>query len=448
MTEDDKGKLSYSLPGQPRRSSPRYSLRRQVFLKCRQWPDFEEVFTENIGTHSLLVFITGEPPEVDEEVLLRIPDAEGEPRELGGCVVRVETDPSEGGRTGVAIRIGGSAPQPMVGLINDPAQRPSAQSVAASRRGRVGGSPQRAESPKPLERPPSQGRPPGPPIPPRPGAPRPPPPPPPPGALKMPRPPTGPNPPLPRTAIPAEEGAESDCRLAPGAERTPLSDRLEVDLDDDLDLSDEGGSRSEGVRASDPIELDLDDLSEELEADRGSEPPGVDEAEESGARAAGAVQERTTPVGEGPPTPRPSPRPAVEALRPSALPEDQQSLRQINVRTRHQFRPAPAVIGRAEAPMVGIDFGTTYSKVAVVTDGEVVLVEDTTSQSSARTAVPSTVAYFPDGKSVVGDNARELLATDPSQVIGSVKRVMGLTYSESVGQWALGITGLHEPSGA
>ena len=88
--------------------------------------------------------------------------------------------------------------------------------------------------------------------------------------------------------------------------------------------------------------------------------------------------------------------------------------------------------------MVGIDFGTTYSKVAIVDQGEVYLVEDKASKASSRTAIPSAVAFRPDGQVLVGDPAREMLATDPSTVITSVKRVMGLSYSDPLANGLLG----------
>jgi molecular chaperone DnaK len=102
------------------------------------------------------------------------------------------------------------------------------------------------------------------------------------------------------------------------------------------------------------------------------------------------------------------------------------------------LRQAPAVVGRADAPIVGIDFGTTYSKVALVHEGEVVLVEDEASKSSSRAAIPSAVAFLPGGSGLVGDPARELLATAPHAVITSVKRVMGLTFSDPLANGLLG----------
>jgi molecular chaperone DnaK len=85
---------------------------------------------------------------------------------------------------------------------------------------------------------------------------------------------------------------------------------------------------------------------------------------------------------------------------------------------------------RAKAPVVGIDFGTTYSKVALFENGEVTLIDDRSSSSSTRASVPSVVAYRPDGTVLVGERAQELLAVDPSTVISSVKRVMGLSFSD------------------
>lgn len=100
--------------------------------------------------------------------------------------------------------------------------------------------------------------------------------------------------------------------------------------------------------------------------------------------------------------------------------------------------PGPAVIGRA-APIVGLDFGTTYSKIGVVLSGEVVLIEEDGCQAANPAAVPSVVAYPKDGSPpVVGHQARDYQAHDPSCVVLSAKRVMGRRFHDPVVNGVLG----------
>lgn len=100
--------------------------------------------------------------------------------------------------------------------------------------------------------------------------------------------------------------------------------------------------------------------------------------------------------------------------------------------------PSTTRARRSKAPVVGIDFGTTYSKVAIYDNGEVILVEDTKSTSSTRASVPSVVAFQSGGRHVVGERAQELLAVDPTTVISSVKRAMGLKFSDPLANGILG----------
>jgi molecular chaperone DnaK len=87
---------------------------------------------------------------------------------------------------------------------------------------------------------------------------------------------------------------------------------------------------------------------------------------------------------------------------------------------------------------VGIDFGTTYSKVAVYDRGEVVLIEDLSSNSATRASVPSVVGFHRNGSHVVGEPAQDLLTVDPRSVVYSVKRVMGLKHSDPLANGLLG----------
>jgi len=70
---------------------------------------------------------------------------------------------------------------------------------------------------------------------------------------------------------------------------------------------------------------------------------------------------------------------------------------------------------------VGIDLGTTNSVVAIARDGRPAALHDET----GRAMVPSVVAYPETGGVKVGDQARELMAREPRNVVSSVKRLMG-----------------------
>src|SRR6185437_1827789 len=69
---------------------------------------------------------------------------------------------------------------------------------------------------------------------------------------------------------------------------------------------------------------------------------------------------------------------------------------------------------------VGIDLGTTHSLVATVRSGAAEVIAD----ERDRPLLPSIVRYLPDGRPVVGYEARDAQADDPSNTIVSVKRFM------------------------
>ncbi|MEM6397675.1 MAG: Fe-S protein assembly chaperone HscA [Bacteroidota bacterium] len=79
--------------------------------------------------------------------------------------------------------------------------------------------------------------------------------------------------------------------------------------------------------------------------------------------------------------------------------------------------------------IVGIDLGTTNSLVAYVNDGSV---EAVAGKGGERVLVPSIVHFAEDGEIVVGDDARDFLATAPERTIYSVKRLMGKSYQDVV----------------
>lgn len=75
--------------------------------------------------------------------------------------------------------------------------------------------------------------------------------------------------------------------------------------------------------------------------------------------------------------------------------------------------------------IIGIDLGTTNSCVAVVENGQPVIVPNS---SGARTT-PSVVAFTKKGERLVGDVARRQAATNPDRTISSVKRELGTDWS-------------------
>ena len=70
---------------------------------------------------------------------------------------------------------------------------------------------------------------------------------------------------------------------------------------------------------------------------------------------------------------------------------------------------------------VGIDLGTTNSVVAVSSESQPEVLRD----PDGTALMPSVVAYAPDGSSIVGGMAKNLLLDRPDSVVGSIKRLMG-----------------------
>ncbi len=77
-----------------------------------------------------------------------------------------------------------------------------------------------------------------------------------------------------------------------------------------------------------------------------------------------------------------------------------------------------------EMAIVGIDLGTTNSCVAVVREGEPVVIP---SAEGART-IPSIVAFLPSGERLVGHVARRQAQQNPKDTVFAVKRLMGRRY--------------------
>jgi actin-like ATPase involved in cell morphogenesis len=77
-------------------------------------------------------------------------------------------------------------------------------------------------------------------------------------------------------------------------------------------------------------------------------------------------------------------------------------------------------------PVVGMDFGTTHSSVAVYRDEMVSVVQ----AQSGLWDIPSVVGFTEGGEAVVGTEARELLIIDPAHAIASPKRLLGRLYTQ------------------
>jgi molecular chaperone DnaK len=75
-------------------------------------------------------------------------------------------------------------------------------------------------------------------------------------------------------------------------------------------------------------------------------------------------------------------------------------------------------------PVVAIDFGTSYSSVAVLKDEAPVLLPRPVG------SIPSMVGVREDGFTVVGDEARQMRVADPTNVLASPKRLLGRRYDD------------------
>jgi molecular chaperone HscA len=87
----------------------------------------------------------------------------------------------------------------------------------------------------------------------------------------------------------------------------------------------------------------------------------------------------------------------------------------------HEPGTTPAPHASDDGLAVGIDLGTTNSVVAVSSGSKPEVLRD----EDGKALVPSVVAYAPDGSSIVGGMARNLLLDRPECVVGSIKRLMG-----------------------
>jgi actin-like ATPase involved in cell morphogenesis/Tfp pilus assembly protein PilZ len=92
-----------------------------------------------------------------------------------------------------------------------------------------------------------------------------------------------------------------------------------------------------------------------------------------------------------------------------------------------RLRATRWVVPRGQAcPVIGIDFGTTYTSVSVVVDDLAYLVPD----GEGRVLHPSVVSYPEKSARLVGWAARERLAHDPRHTVVSAKRLLGQRFSD------------------
>src|SRR6195256_2642612 len=77
--------------------------------------------------------------------------------------------------------------------------------------------------------------------------------------------------------------------------------------------------------------------------------------------------------------------------------------------------------------IIGIDLGTTNSCVAVMEGNDPVVIAN----DEGRRTTPSIIGFLTNGERKVGDPAKRQAITNPTKTISSIKRFMGLRYSEA-----------------
>ncbi len=79
--------------------------------------------------------------------------------------------------------------------------------------------------------------------------------------------------------------------------------------------------------------------------------------------------------------------------------------------------------------IIGIDLGTTNSCVSVMEGSEPVVIAN----SEGKRTTPSVVAFTEGGERKIGDPAKRQAITNPTKTISSIKRFMGSSYDQIVG---------------
>ncbi len=86
----------------------------------------------------------------------------------------------------------------------------------------------------------------------------------------------------------------------------------------------------------------------------------------------------------------------------------------------------------AKEAVAGIDLGTTNSEIALVRDGRVQVIE-----WEGTGIMPSVVGFDPEGRLLVGEEAKNQLLAYPERTVRSIKRRMGTGDSVEIGDWEL-----------
>ena len=80
--------------------------------------------------------------------------------------------------------------------------------------------------------------------------------------------------------------------------------------------------------------------------------------------------------------------------------------------------------------IIGIDLGTTNSCVAVMENGEPVVIQN----SEGGRTTPSIVGFTSKGERIVGLPAKNQMVTNPKNTVYSVKRLIGHRFAELQGE--------------
>jgi actin-like ATPase involved in cell morphogenesis/Tfp pilus assembly protein PilZ len=115
----------------------------------------------------------------------------------------------------------------------------------------------------------------------------------------------------------------------------------------------------------------------------------------------------------------------VAEAEPFPLPADA-SARPARPAPPHAPAAPPRAAREGDGPIVGIDFGTSYTAVAALRDGKVRVLP----LGDGAAAIPSVVSFPEPFEPLLGDEARARLATDPQHTVASPKRLLGRRFDD------------------